>query len=1251
MAEPNSAPYEDITLIDCNRLNSEEVKAGNTNEKSLFTNKTGTGFRLNSGDKVSVHSGFISERGCGGSVIEFNERDLNKTISNTYTKKNLFQAPIPRPGASAFGNAPPDNSMCIHYTTETDTYQLKDNLVKFKINYYKSANGEGYFHLPRRYDANKPPFPYVPQTAGKYGVPAPTINLRDWAHLLVSSQITAGQDPMKTPGAGADKFDAPYGIPAQWFDTYANGLPFPINARVVHPVGKDPRFGVDTTTVPNASLMALRVCWSDMYYYDKGHKPTVDSKDDPYTSNGIGVEGLTLLSKQEWIYDRTADLGTFQNLTPADFWMKDNFLSEGYKYRNNGDRFTIFNKQTNYRGLMDSNGSEFPDITKLKTDYHDAGFTENTGSDRNDFNTAWSGVGINPHNQLSKPREPCFSEYILYEELKTITATPGYSAPHNVANDITNQLNKTGDIQTTEINAGGEPGYYAYDQSERWFSGDPVRSQNITTGAHLSAECYKPMNCATSRSFQMKNYTEYCTLDKPYDTSDVIPADPSTAPPPNAYVPGLLEYLASHESIGFKRPDLIIAGRNFAKLLGGTFIKDESLPKDNGLYQMKPNYVVGVKGVEYEAENISWREMAYPCVYNPNMTSLGEATPTTILKTTIPWTEQNLKSLKTLFETQGKYPDLWTNNRLEYKQSNTRFLHMNQGDIHYNNYGADMVTYPDAQDVTDKNITSYGYEPNPGNTGWNVSAGVTRDIQRQSILGDDGMDRNHIQFNSAPNLPTLSQRGSNDAITGKNFDYSSMPLFFYYDESRKDISNGGGDDGELYYGFAYKYKCELSNNPTVVSDDPYWAIGFTTAKIGGINTIYNTAMTWGDTATGLIESYRPIGYDCHFNAYGNSAICLYAGYLDRGISESETDKFGTEYSVQMLEPEKGTMKSVYVFQNWSKYYVGANNPKLSFDTDSARFSWESLYTPEQIGNEPGSGASITDPVIDDANENVYKINKQLLRTNYCPDMLPYMFGSAPTNTGGTRDKVATSIPNTNIQPYSIMDAHSGIFITDFGIPADKWDDSLWGILGFTYEQFNQFTTLSRQARTNNISITEQGAITTNANVLPSTLNEWVVNYLGVPLYTQQIPGVFTSATTGISTGHSVLYQPISVIQSSSQINAEKLPRKMIRPYFLIKSDIVTDVNYLGGVDSGQALNIVYVVNKENAFGDYFFQSDSQTEFTITKPRTLTSITTSIHNPDMSLATLSNDSAIIYKITKMNSANSNVIQQVLSQNKK
>jgi len=76
--------YEDITLIDCNRLQSTEYLGGNLTSKALWTNLVGSGLQVNAGDTVSVHNSFISETG-STSGIEFNDKFLERK-NITYTK-------------------------------------------------------------------------------------------------------------------------------------------------------------------------------------------------------------------------------------------------------------------------------------------------------------------------------------------------------------------------------------------------------------------------------------------------------------------------------------------------------------------------------------------------------------------------------------------------------------------------------------------------------------------------------------------------------------------------------------------------------------------------------------------------------------------------------------------------------------------------------------------------------------------------------------------------------------------------------------------------------------------------------------------------------------------------------------------------------------------------------------------------------------------------------------------------------------
>jgi hypothetical protein len=60
-----------------------------------------------------------------------------------------------------------------------------------------------------------------------------------------------------------------------------------------------------------------------------------------------------------------------------------------------------------------------------------------------------------------------------------------------------------------------------------------------------------------------------------------------------------------------------------------------------------------------------------------------------------------------------------------------------------------------------------------------------------------------------------------------------------------------------------------------------------------------------------------------------------------------------------------------------------------------------------------------------------------------------------------------------------------------------------------------------------------------------------------------------------------------------------------------------------------------VVDKSYSGSDFYFLNEYSVDFTVTKPTTLKSITTSIHLPDGSLARTDESSAVIYKIVKIN----------------
>ena len=127
-------------------------------------------------------------------------------------------------------------------------------------------------------------------------------------------------------------------------------------------------------------------------------------------------------------------------------------------------------------------------------------------------------------------------------------------------------------------------------------------------------------------------------------------------------------------------------------------------------------------------------------------------------------------------------------------------------------------------------------------------------------------------------------------------------------------------------------------------------------------------------------------------------------------------------------------------------------------------------------------------------------------------------------------------------------------------------------------------------------------------------------------------------------------QPAIVEQTKSfTLGAEALPRKMLRPYYTIRSDLLTDDKYIGGRNGGKRLPIVAVVNKQNGDGDFYFSSESAVIFTVTKAINVSSVTTSIHDANQSYARVDEDCAVIYKVLTQRTIDPNIVQEVLGKN--
>jgi hypothetical protein len=1167
--------YTAEILIDCNRINSEEKKGGNTSSPAIFTNKVGSGLKLNVGDKVSVHGGFVSERGAGGDVIELTGKKKDYTYTLKESVVSLFQ---PRYAMTLDGDAhtgrmgelQPYNHHCSVITPTERTYTLQDNKGHLQINYYKTTNGEGYFHLPRRYDAHKAPYDENPIDLWRNSVTAP-----------------AGPAP-----------DGKY--------PYADGIP----------------------SIPY---------WYSLYNSNTANQQSNGYKCDRYANGRVMTN---------WAYDysRCLDDIEYYNLPGIDEY--DGVPKAGssriYKKKNDNSRYTLFTKEISYWAEWRCVGKFVGDPT----------FTEAGAMGDVELNKTASRDDYAEHGNLSHGRDPALSGYVRYNEIKEINIDTLHSAPENIASTITNQLNSVvsdkpirGEVGGTFQTGEGTPGEpltkYVGRETRNTFdyyslTDDGQQSlKGIDIGRKVESECFKTFPCANARTFDKHHYQAF------WQDSSGDPDQFGMGRNAAGLQDKVQNYLSAYSTIGVKRADLFEVGREVAAMSPGN------------------NAGVAINGVGEEPK-YSWRDVWHPWIMNGAVTDipqtptstdiLGSTRATTDVILSYEWNDDNLKLLKRYFDTQAKYPELWTgynggnageNDSIIKKEgllnTNSRFWHMNPVD------------------------------------------GSSSDTNNQlNSLGNDNYE------NGQGTTPT----------TGTFTNKQSLPLFFYYDETRDNIASGGNNDNELYYGMFIKRRAHF---PTDANQ--YDCIGVTTKKVGGVPDYF-----WGQgadidssppvpgAADAIGHSFtRTIGVDIHFNAYGTDAICLYSGLLDAtplntdpGVDASgipEINRSPNEFPNQVYYAHDEASPQETMDQGWyqtstqiRERYCGANQIEMNFDTSASRFNFQLLHTPENIGNpvQAGFPASTTggDAVaeLEGAKNPVIKVNKRLFPHEFCPDMIPYTstFGAKfHTNNkagevrAGASDGEGENIQepyNSNMSLWGIYDADSGIFIDDFGITDETmWNDSLWGILGFSYAQFNSSTTLNRQTRiTDSVVQDNIGAITTNANMDAGEAINLVANINGVPMFSStigtQLACNFQNQAPGW--GHMPPNREIppaitiDASNNSAQVNAANLPRKMLRPYFLVRSNLIGDVSYLGGNDSGQGLPIIYVVNKENGFGDFYFQGESSTEFTITKEKTITSITTSIHDADFSLAPVDENSAIIYKITKQVNANMNVAQEVM-----
>ena len=445
-------------------------------------------------------------------------------------------------------------------------------------------------------------------------------------------------------------------------------------------------------------------------------------------------------------------------------------------------------------------------------------------------------------------------------------------------------------------------------------------------------------------------------------------------------------------------------------------------------------------------------------------------------------------------------------------------------------------------------------------------------------------------------------------------DGTSCPIFCYFDKSRADTYSDGIDDDHLCYGFAKQV---------------FGQIALTTSKIGGIPTTQTNIFN----GAGKINVSTPIGYDKHSSAYGNSHCILYSGTL----RESADGTWG-------FQDTDANDQIVFTNELLKFTYLGAQSPLLNFDTVASRFTMSYLHSPERVGMQFAAGLNDEEYTVPtDANTECFKLNKTPSHWTYTPDLKPYTFSN--------KELTKAIFPhNFNFGRFRITDSQTGIFIESFGEGLDerKYFETFWYKLGFS---FNQFYTPKKdlkncQKRIDSITDPNMTLITTNADVTSGNSQSFNVNIFSNEMFTAQCPAVQNAAANAVD----LTVPSITTSTSSAIITADNLPTKTKRPYFIVRTSLLGQPTFQGGADSGQLYPVIAIVNKINGYSDFFSLEQNQILYTITKDMTITSITTSIHDPDQTLAEVDDNTSVIYKV-KRNRNQPNLIENILSSQKK
>lgn len=308
--------------------------------------------------------------------------------------------------------------------------------------------------------------------------------------------------------------------------------------------------------------------------------------------------------------------------------------------------------------------------------------------------------------------------------------------------------------------------------------------------------------------------------------------------------------------------------------------------------------------------------------------------------------------------------------------------------------------------------------------------------------------------------------------------------------------------------------------------------------------------------------------------------------------------------------------------------IGADNPSMSYDSNSSRMSLTGFHTAVRTGNGVFQ-------------EPLAKASEQASIESMCANSTD----SAICGTDFQNNKIPYVAIRQTAYPHSIISSQSGISIEEillqsgefYGITLDPNIPSvfmgcLFEKLGFTCEQLIPFTG-DRQNQFNrgnyNSALGDDVLWNTKRQemVKPFTTNAYISGSDQIAMV-KNVSQQQMENLGGIAENFGVYTNA-----ESDELIALNLPQKLDYPYLVIYSDIVRNTQFYGGANGQQKIPAMAYISRNYSTGDYFYSFSTGWTYTVDTPYILSDFTTQIMLPDGKPAPIEKNSSVVYKITK------------------